>query len=388
MRFQLLHFPLSLMLVIALLATSVQGAFATDFNALPVVPGQQEVSGFNMAYMFTIVKKKKKKRKKRRTRRRYTLRGNPEVTRKVATQLIAEKLPELAELVGIDPIVPAQESASTSVAIDDSEDPNVGTPGATISAPVAGSKTTATKETAQTASRTTGTQSQSTPVSRTSLNIPTTGVVTAAPSQPDYDDSELSEQEDPDQLTEEDEEMLDEDEELNILAFYDEFTDYMASLNGTTHITDNGIDKEVAMEALMNWLGTRYLFGGTSEKGIDCSAFTRTMYGTLGCKLPRTAAMQWGVGEEVDYENLQFGDLIFFNTRKAVYVSHVGMYLGNGMFAHASSRNGVTVSSLESNYYSTHFIGARRYDVAAAVAEAEAKALASRQGASDTTRVQ
>src|SRR5690606_27510344 len=109
--------------------------------------------------------------------------------------------------------------------------------------------------------------------------------------------------------------------------------------------------------------GTRYLFGGMGRNGIDCSAFTGMVYRTLNYKLPRTAAMQWEVGVPVEREDLHFGDLVFFNTRKAVYVSHVGMYLGNGMFAHASSRNGVTVSSLESDYYSSHMIGARRYDL-------------------------
>lgn len=360
-RFQLLRLPLTLSLVMLFLVSPLQEMDASINPAAPVAPGGEGASAFTMTYTLLSVKKKKKKR--RRRSRRYTLRGNPEVTRKVASKLIAEKLPELAELVGIDPIVP---SAEETAVVNDSEDPN---PDAATETPVAGASPSA---------------ANTTPVHRASLDIATTGVTAAAP---DYDDSELSEIEDPDQLSEDDEAMLDEDDQqLNIGEFYAEFTDYMASLNGDIHITDNGIDKILAMESLMEWLGTRYLFGGTSKTGIDCSAFTRTMYGSLGCKLPRTAAMQWGVGEEVEYDNLQFGDLVFFNTRKAVYVSHVGMYLGNGMFAHASSRNGVTVSSLEANYYSTHFIGARRYDVAGAVAEAEA--MAARQEVSDTSQVQ
>ena len=277
-------------------------------------------------------KKKKKKRSRRTTTRRYTLRGNPDVTRKVATGLIAEKLPELARLVGID----LPETPENVVQVEESEDP--------------------------TASIATASHQAVLPAS--SKVSPGNG----------YDDSEFSEEEDPDQLNAEDEEQLYDVDDLTIQDFYKEFTDYMAALNDEVYFTYNGIDIELAMEGLMEWLGTRYLFGGTTKNGIDCSAFTRTMYRNLGYQLPRTAAAQWDASnEKIEYEELQFGDLVFFHTRKAVYVSHVGMYLGNGMFAHASSRNGVTVSSLESSYYSSHFIGARRYDVAGALADAEEK---------------
>jgi cell wall-associated NlpC family hydrolase len=63
---------------------------------------------------------------------------------------------------------------------------------------------------------------------------------------------------------------------------------------------------------------------------------------------------------KVNRKDLQFGDLIFFHTRRHAYVSHVGIYLGDNLFAHASSKYGVTVSSLESTYYNNRFIGAKR----------------------------
>lgn len=262
----------------------------------------------------------KRKKKKQQPQRTYTRRGNPEVTRRVATELIVNHLPELAKLIDL---FSDNSAATDSVDLNDSEDADP-----TASVPTA-----------------------------KSISLATTG-------NDDYDESEMSEEDDPDQIGLDDEEMLAlEEDDMTIDAFYEEFTDYMKAIHGESHITDNGIDMIVMMETLVDWLGTRYLFGGVSESGIDCSAFTRMMCRENGVQIPRTAAAQWDAqGEPVEREELAFGDLIFFHTRAAVYVSHVGIYLGNDMFCHASSRNGVTVSSLTSNYYDAHYIGARRFD--------------------------
>lgn len=127
-------------------------------------------------------------------------------------------------------------------------------------------------------------------------------------------------------------------------------------------LTEGGVEKSKIIGVVMDWLGTRYHFGGTSENGIDCSAFTRMLYATsAGIELPRTAAMQSTVGQPIrDIHKLQFGDLVFFHTRRHARVSHVGVYLGDNLFAHASSRYGVTISSLESTYYGKRFLGASR----------------------------
>ncbi|MBS1512677.1 MAG: C40 family peptidase [Bacteroidetes bacterium] len=108
-----------------------------------------------------------------------------------------------------------------------------------------------------------------------------------------------------------------------------------------------------------DWWGTRYHYGGTTKKGIDCSAFALTLISAVyNINLPRTARDQYDACEKVDYSNLQEGDLVFFNTRGGV--SHVGVYLTNGYFVHSSVHGGVTISSLSEDYYNRKFIGAGR----------------------------
>jgi len=128
------------------------------------------------------------------------------------------------------------------------------------------------------------------------------------------------------------------------------------------HLVAGSVEPRTVINQILHWIGTPYYYGGTQRSGIDCSAFTQAVYRTsVRVELPRTAAMQSTVGDYVRRkEDLRFGDLIFFNTRSAVYVSHVGIYLGDNLFAHASSRYGVTVSSLQADYYKTRYLGAKR----------------------------
>ena len=79
----------------------------------------------------------------------------------------------------------------------------------------------------------------------------------------------------------------------------------------------------------------------------------------LGIDIPRTSIMQSSVGDPVDRENLQFGDLVFFNTMGS-RISHVGIYLGESVFAHSSSSGGVKTSSLNEDYYNAKYVSARR----------------------------
>lgn len=109
------------------------------------------------------------------------------------------------------------------------------------------------------------------------------------------------------------------------------------------------------------WYGTRYQYGGSTKKGVDCSAFTQVIYNHLfGISLPRTAREQFQICKPISRTQLQQGDLVFFNTRGGV--SHVGMYLQNNKFVHASSSGGVMISDLFDEYWMRKFIGVRRLE--------------------------
>lgn len=103
------------------------------------------------------------------------------------------------------------------------------------------------------------------------------------------------------------------------------------------------------------WWATRYRYGGQTKAGIDCSAYSGALLSKVyGISTPRTARDMYAISTKISREDLQEGDLVFFNTRGGV--SHVGVYLGNSYFTHASVGNGVTISSLNESYYSRKFI--------------------------------
>jgi lipoprotein Spr len=126
------------------------------------------------------------------------------------------------------------------------------------------------------------------------------------------------------------------------------------------------------MQHIIDWVGTRYHFGGDARNGIDCSAFTREVFRmSFNVELPRTANMQSVLGSSVEKDELKFGDLVFFHTARYAKVSHVGIYVGEGLFANASCSRGVTVSSLESKYWAKRFLFAKRLFTNTATAQAE-----------------
>lgn len=109
------------------------------------------------------------------------------------------------------------------------------------------------------------------------------------------------------------------------------------------------------------WKGTRYRLGGNSKSGIDCSGFMQVTFRDLfGISLPRTTKEQAKEGERISKRELRTGDLVFFNTGRGPNGKHVGVYVKNGQFLHASTKGGVIYSDMDSPYWSKAFWQARR----------------------------
>lgn len=107
------------------------------------------------------------------------------------------------------------------------------------------------------------------------------------------------------------------------------------------------------------WAGTPYRYGGTSQDGVDCSSFVRqTLDAVESYELPRTTVQQARVGMSISRADLETGDLVFFKTGALSH--HVGIYLGQGRFMHASSSQGVTISRLDNIYWRDHYWQSRR----------------------------
>ena len=110
-----------------------------------------------------------------------------------------------------------------------------------------------------------------------------------------------------------------------------------------------------------NFLRANYIYGGATPTGFDCSGFTQYIFSKFGFSLPHNAADQAKIGIPVSKAELLPGDLVFFITENSIIVNHVGIYIGNNQFIHASSALGeVTITSLNTHYYQTHFNSAKR----------------------------
>lgn len=114
-------------------------------------------------------------------------------------------------------------------------------------------------------------------------------------------------------------------------------------------------------EHQQEWKGTRYRLGGTSKSGVDCSGFMQITFRDLfGIDLPRTTTEQAKEGRRVSKSEIKTGDLVFFKTGRGPNGKHVGVYVKNGQFLHASTKGGVIYSDLDSPYWSKTFWQARR----------------------------
>ena len=119
------------------------------------------------------------------------------------------------------------------------------------------------------------------------------------------------------------------------------------------------LDDEI-LSIAASYLGTPYSFGSSGGGSFDCSGFVRTVYSEIGMDLPHSASAQFTMGERVDPEELQPGDLVFFRTYRRG-ASHVGIYVGDDYFIHAASKGGeVRFDSLDQSYFRTRYLGARR----------------------------
>ncbi|OOH91297.1 endopeptidase [Pasteurellaceae bacterium 15-036681] len=114
-------------------------------------------------------------------------------------------------------------------------------------------------------------------------------------------------------------------------------------------------------EQQRDWKGTRYRLGGTTRSGVDCSGFMQVTFRDLfGINLPRMTVDQAKVGKHVSKGSLQTGDLVFFKTGRGPNGRHVGVYVKDGQFLHASTKGGVIYSDINSPYWSKTYWQARR----------------------------
>ena len=107
------------------------------------------------------------------------------------------------------------------------------------------------------------------------------------------------------------------------------------------------------------YIGVKYVFGGTTPAGFDCSGFVQYVFAKNGISLPRVSRDQYQVGTSVSFSNLQPGDLVFFSLAKNGVIDHEGIYVGNGQFINAASSKGVTIYTLGS-YWNSAYVGAKR----------------------------
>lgn len=125
----------------------------------------------------------------------------------------------------------------------------------------------------------------------------------------------------------------------------------------------NDEERGILVKVARSFDGAPYRYGGDTVRGLDCSAFVKKMYEIFEVQLPRSAREQYCAGPRVDKEELATGDLVFFKTKRyAKYPTHVGIYIGDDEFIHASStlKRGVKVDCLTDSYFSRTYVGAVR----------------------------
>ena len=134
-----------------------------------------------------------------------------------------------------------------------------------------------------------------------------------------------------------------------------------ADLGKTYRISE--VDKQKLLEDAKYFKGGKYVWGGTTPEGFDCSGYVQYLYKKHHINLPRTAWAQSKKGLSVNKEDIQKGDLLFFLTdkKRGIPITHVGIYIGNGEFIHAASKKeGIIISPISHGSYAKTFVSARR----------------------------
>jgi hypothetical protein len=134
-------------------------------------------------------------------------------------------------------------------------------------------------------------------------------------------------------------------------------------VQGLGHPWQSDEERQSLIRQAKGLLGVPYKLGGEGLAGIDCSAFVKKMFSSFDVVLPRTAREQYDIGVKVTRDQLSVGDLVFFKTKQhEPHPTHVGIFMGNDQFIHASALNksGVRIDSLSSDFYDRRFLGATR----------------------------
>jgi murein DD-endopeptidase / murein LD-carboxypeptidase len=121
------------------------------------------------------------------------------------------------------------------------------------------------------------------------------------------------------------------------------------------HLKPDSANSPYLYSQVYSWVGTHYKYSGETKQGIDCSGFVAEMYRNVYCiDLPESSRAMWPSVTPVEKSDLKEGDILFFKIRKG-QISHVGIFLENNKFAHASVKTGVIISDLDEAYYKKYF---------------------------------
>ena len=128
-------------------------------------------------------------------------------------------------------------------------------------------------------------------------------------------------------------------------------------------VAPTDLTNTLLLSQMEKWFGTQYCFGGSTDSCIDCSSFTQVILRDVyNVKIPRNSQQQFDASTKIEVENLKEGDLVFFNTVSAsMIITHVGVYVCNNKFVHASTSKGVTINDLSERYFAKAFRGAGRF---------------------------